>query len=43
MTPYDATKILGLSGTITPELAKKAHRTNSLKPHPDIKLCRIVH
>ncbi len=36
MTPYDAAKILGLSGTITPELAKKAHRAACKKYHPDI-------
>ena len=36
MTPYDAAKILGLSGEITPEIAKKAHRTACKKYHPDI-------
>ncbi len=36
MTPYDAAKILGLSGEITPEIAKKAHRQACKKYHPDI-------
>ncbi len=36
MTPYDAAKILGLSGEITPELAKQAHRKACKKYHPDI-------
>ncbi len=36
MTPYDAAKVLGLSGEITPELAKKAHREACKKYHPDI-------
>ena len=36
MTPYDAAKILGLSGNITPEIAKDAYRTACKKYHPDI-------
>jgi len=36
MTPYDAAKILGLSGEITPALAKKAHRTACKKYHTDL-------
>ncbi|MCK0070721.1 J domain-containing protein [Kordiimonas laminariae] len=36
MTPYDAAKILGLSGNISPEQAKKAHREACKKYHPDI-------
>lgn len=36
MNQYDAAKILGLSGEITPEIAKQAFRTASKKYHPDI-------
>ncbi len=36
MTSYDAAKILGLSGNITPEIAKDAYRKACKKYHPDI-------
>ncbi len=36
MTPFDAAKILGLSGNITPEIAKDAYRNACKKYHPDI-------
>ena len=36
MTPYDAAKILGLTGEITPELAKAAYRAACKKYHPDV-------
>ena len=35
MNQYDAAKILGLSGEITPALIKTAYRTASKKYHPD--------
>ena len=35
MNQYDAAKILGLSGEITPELVKTAYRQASMKYHPD--------
>jgi hypothetical protein len=36
MNIYDAAKILGLSGTITPETSKTAYREACKKYHPDI-------
>ena len=36
MNQYDAAKILGLSGEITPDLVKTAYRRASMKYHPDI-------
>ena len=33
---YDAAKILGLSGDVTPEIIKTAYREASKKYHPDI-------
>lgn len=36
MNIYDASKILGISGEITPEITKKAYREASKKFHPDI-------
>lgn len=35
MNHYDAAKILGLSGEITPDLVKTAYRQASMKYHPD--------
>ena len=35
MNQYDAAKILGLSGELTPELIKVAYRRASMKYHPD--------
>lgn len=36
MNIYDAAKILGLTGDITPEDVKKAYKAAALKFHPDI-------
>jgi len=36
MNKYDAAKILGLSGEITPEQAKSAYREACKKYHPDV-------
>ena len=35
MNQYDAAKILGLSGELTPDLVKTAYRQASMKYHPD--------
>jgi len=36
MNKYDACRVLGLSGAITPEIVKAAYRAMSLKYHPDL-------
>ncbi len=36
MTPYDAAKILGLSGDISPDITKQAYREVCKTYHPDV-------